>query len=477
MADAARQHNEYWTLDAVLEATAGELQGDHTRLAFAGITTDSRTISPGELFVALEGEQFDGHDFVGQAIGAGAGGLLVSRVKLADLDPGPGVPVVRVPDTLRALGDLAAFWRRRYSLPLVAITGSNGKTTTKEMVAAIVGRSLHVLKNQGNLNNLVGLPLTLLQLSSLHQAAVVEMGMNRPGEIARLTEIARPDVGLITNIQPAHLEGLGSIAGIQAAKGELFSGLPATATIVVNRDDTRVQSLASSFPGTQVGYSLTYAAEVGVERILSTDARGTRFLLRLAEEVREIHLQVLGRHHLANALAAAAVAWSLQIPAADIAAALSSFRAFDKRMQMIDLPGGIHLLNDTYNANPGSTAAALETLARIKEQGRMIAVLGDMLEMGTAGAALHREVGGVVAREGFDYLLAIGQQASHLLAGAVEAGMARDRLLEATDHRQLVLKLRELLKPGDWVLVKGSRGMRMEKVIEMLTGELEEQRT
>jgi UDP-N-acetylmuramoyl-tripeptide--D-alanyl-D-alanine ligase len=464
-----------WTLNAVLEATGGQLLVQGGEQSFSKISTDSRTLDPGDLFVALKGEQFDGHQFLEQAVSRGAAGVIVALEEqktsgLQDLQ----IPAVGVPDTLRAFGDLAESWRRHYPIPLVAITGSNGKTTTKEMVAAIFSQSWRVLKNHGTFNNLVGVPLTLLQLNSSHQAAVIELGMNQPGEIERLTEITHPEVGMITNIQPAHLEGLGSLAGIQAAKGELFAGMAETSTIVVNIDDPRVMNVASSFGGRQVRYSTTGgSADITLEQVVSMDLDGSRFLLKLQEETVEIHLPVLGRHHIMNAVAAAAVAWALNRPSSTIVAALAEFHPVDKRMEILTLPGDIHIINDSYNANPGSMAAALETLIHLKKQGKTLAVLGDMLELGEDSSALHRQVGGIVAREGVDHLLAMGEQASHLLAGAAEAGMSNDRLTQASNHQEMATQVSSLLAAGDWLLVKGSRGMRMEKVVEILLSEFE----
>jgi len=440
-----------WTLDEVLEATGGELLAEGKEQRFLGISTDSRTLRPGELFVALVGENFDGHQFIKQAASSGSAGVIVAL------------------GSTEVFGDLASFWRAKHSIPMVAITGSNGKTTTKEMVAAILSRSWKVLKNHGTFNNLVGVPLTLLQLDRTYEAAVIEMGMNQPGEIERLTEIVQPSVGMITNIQPAHLEGLGDLASIQAAKGALFEGMAATGTIVVNRDDPRVLNEASSFPGRQVGFSSEGdPAEVWLERVVGMDGEGSRFLLRLPEETLEIHLPVLGLHHIKNAVAAAAVAWALSLPAVNIGAALADFHPVDKRMQVLSLPGHIRVINDTYNANPGSMAAALETLMQVKQQGRALAVLGDMLEMGEESASLHRQVGRIAAKQGVDHLLAMGKQASHLLAGAADAGMARDQLTEAGSHEEIAGRVRSFMAAGDWVLVKGSRGMRMEKVVEAL---------
>ena len=461
---------ELWTLDAVLEATGGQLLVESVNQLFSSISTDSRTLRPGDLFLALEGDQFDGHEFIGQVLDQGGAGIIVDQKKVANIGLRDlQIPVVGVPDTLRALGDLAQFWRRRYPIPFVAITGSNGKTTTKEMVASILHRSWKILKNQGTFNNLVGLPITLLQLNNTHQAAVVELGMNQPGEIKRLTEILSPDLGLVTNIQPAHLQGLGSLEGIQAAKGELFAGMAASATIVVNRDDPRVLSLASSFPGRRVNFSAAgEPADVSLDRIVTMDVEGTRFLLKFPEEILEIYLPVLGRHHLNNAVAAAAVVWALDLPTSTLASSLANFRPVDKRMEVLTIPGEIRIINDSYNANPGSVAVALETLGQMKKEGRAFAVLGDMLELGDSSATLHHQVGFKAAEEGADYLLSMGDQSSHLLAGAAEAGMDSNRLIQASDHEEIASQVQKLVAAGDWILVKGSRGMRMEKVVEIL---------
>ena len=465
-----------WTLDAVLKATGGKLLGEAKKKTFCGISTDSRTLCPGELFVALVGENFDGHQFVAQAANSGAAGGLVALRSAEILEAEPRqITVIGVTDTLRAFGDLASFWRSHHPVPMVAITGSNGKTTTKEMVAAILSRSWKVLKNYGTFNNLVGVPLTLLQLDRTHEAAVIEMGMNQPGEIERLTEIVQPNVGMITNIQPAHLEGLKDLASIQAAKGALFRGMATTGTIVVNQDDPRVLDEASSFLGRQVRFSSKGdPAEVSLARVLSMNGEGSRFLLRLAKEILEIHLPVLGLHHIKNAVAAAAVAWALNLPVSTISAALADFHPVDKRMEVLTLPGDIRIIDDTYNANPGSMAAALETLMQVKQQGRAFAALGDMLEMGEKSASLHRQVGRIAAKEGVDHLLAMGKQASHLLAGAAEAGMTRDQLFEAGSHEEMATLIQSLMGAGDWLLVKGSRGMQMEKVVEILSSKFKE---
>ncbi|UCG10939.1 MAG: UDP-N-acetylmuramoyl-tripeptide--D-alanyl-D-alanine ligase [Deltaproteobacteria bacterium] len=459
-----------WTLNMVLEATEGRLLGHEIEQPIGGISTDSRRLNPGDLFVALKGEHFDGHRFITQAITGGATAVVIALDRADRVDLGKlQIPVVGVTDTLRAFGDLARYWRRRYRIPAVAITGSNGKTTTKEMVATIVSRTRKVLKNQGTFNNLIGLPLTLFQLDRTHQAAVLELGMNQPGEIARLAEILRPDLGLITNIQPAHLAGLGTLEGIQAAKGELFAGMPSSATIVVNRDDPRVVALASTFSGRQVGYSATgNLAEVVLDRVVGMDANGSRFLLKLGRGTQEIQLPMIGRHQLNNAVAAAAVAWSLGIPGNTIAEALLSFQPVEKRMQVLTLPGDIWVINDSYNANPGSMIAALETLNHLKQEARAVAILGDMLELGDESAALHREVGRVVAKQGTDHLMAMGERAVDLLAGAVESGMSDECITRGNTHADLALQVHRFASSGDWVLVKGSRKMQMEKVVEHL---------
>ena len=474
-----------WNLRHLLAATGGEqLQGDCALLS-GRVVTDTRKIEEGDIFVALHGDRFDGHDFVGAAVEAGAGALIVHR----DIRPVVrDIPVIRVRDTQQALGDLAAHRRRLLApaLRVAAITGSSGKTTVKEMTAAIFTAHAEaraeaadtVLRTEGNFNNLIGLPLTLLRLRARHRVAVVEMGMNRPGEIERLAVIADPDIGCITNVQPAHLEGLGTIEGVAAAKGELFATMREDAVCVVNRDDPQVRRLAAGRGGRQVGFAVTPAGrrfrpEVRVTRILARGEEGMRFTLHVGEQRFRLTVAAPGEHNVSNCAAAAAIAHAAGIDARTIVRGLERFRAIDRRMQQMRLAGGLQVVNDAYNANPSSMAAALRTVAGFGRRCRRVAVLGDMLELGDETVVAHRRIGRLVAELGYDLLAVTGARAEDVAVAARAAGMARETVRVFSDTEGIADWLYMLLVSGelvggDWLLVKGSRGMRMERVIEGL---------
>lgn len=460
--------NPVWTLSQVLLATGGRLWGDRTQAAFRLISTDSRTIEAGDLFVALRGENFDAQQFVAEAVAKGAAGLVLEQ---PPVEPVP-VPVVLVPDTLAALGDLAHYRRcRMRELQVLAITGSSGKTTVKEMTATILQRRQQVLKTRGNLNNLVGLPLSLLPVEHSHRFAVLEMGMNRPGEIARMAEIALPDIACITNVQEAHLAGLADVQGVARAKGELFAGLPAWGKLVVNLDDKRVRRLAARTGQQRITYGRTRNARVRATYIRSLGEAGMSFTLTIDDWRQRVRLAALGEHNVSNALAAAALATAAGVSPAEIAAGLAAYRPFAKRMQLLPFIAGLKLIDDTYNANPSSMLAALATVHNLRRQRRVVAVLGDMLELGEQSVAAHRFIGGEVARLDFDYLLAVGEFAHQVVAAARHRGMAAARTAACADKEEIVARLRRMVDAGelaadDIVLFKGSRGMRMETIID-----------
>jgi UDP-N-acetylmuramoyl-tripeptide--D-alanyl-D-alanine ligase len=457
-----------FALDEVLAATGGDLVrlGDRTR--FVGVTTDTRRLRAGELFVAIRGDAHDGHDFLVEAARAGAGAVLVEREHAErTLD----CAVIAVRDTLSALGDLAVFHRRRQRLRVVAVTGSNGKTTTKEMLAAILERALgadRVLRTLGTQNNLVGLPLTLLRLGGGEDAAILELGMNGPGEIWRLAQIAQPDVGVITCVAPAHLEGLGSIHGVAQAKAELYRRLRPSATAVVNADDPLVAASAAVFPGRKVPFGTT-AGEVAVaaREIVDHGLDGTEFRLVVERQDAAVRLAVPGRHNVTNALAAAAAAHALGVDVGTVAAGLEAFQPPGMRMEVTQLPTGVTVLNDAYNANPASMAAALRTLAASRGR-RRIAVLGEMRELGAESTRAHRELGARAAEVRVDALFLLGEHAADVRAGAEAAGLPAERILVAADHAELGSHLRGMCRAGDLVLLKGSRGAAMEEVLRHL---------
>jgi UDP-N-acetylmuramoyl-tripeptide--D-alanyl-D-alanine ligase len=504
----SREPTSSWTLNQILLATNGRIlpfpierfrRPAHPddlaalpRLSFTNISTDTRTLARGDLFVTLRGDNFDGVDFIPQALQKGASGLLISKdrrddvcamLKQPDLAGFEQPLVILVSNPLTALGDLAANHRSLLpNLRVIAITGSTGKTTVKEMTAAIISKRFSTLKTKGNFNNLIGLPLTLLEAQDQHRMAVLEMGMNHPGEIARLTEIADPDVGLILNIHHAHLEGLNSIEGVAQAKGELFDGMKSWSTLVVNYDDPLVRALAKQYRRKKIGFAASAAGRrhrpvVGATHIKGKGSEGIDFRLRIGEETQCVNLRTIGSHNVNNALAAAALAHAVGIGIETIAEGLASFTAFEKRSQLLETPLlGLRIYNDAYNANPASMQAAITTLASLGRGHRTIAVLGDMLELGDYSLAAHRNIGRMVEAAGIDYLAVFGEFGPEMVAAAREAGMA-DKQAQAFDSKnELSRWLQELvasgaLNPGDLLLLKGSRGMRMETILEDLQKE------
>ncbi len=376
--------------------------------------------------------------------------------------------MVAVRDTLASLGDLARAWRARFRVPVVAITGSCGKTTTKEMIAATLEPAFRVLKNRLNLNNLIGMPLTLLGLEGTHEAAVVEMGMNAFGEIDRLTRIAAPTVGVLTNVHPAHTEGVGDIAGVARAKGELIIALDHGAVLIYNADDPWVARLAQDFRGPKLSFGLNAAARLRAKDRQTLGREGQAARLSFEGQEWPLTLAVPGLHMLYNALAATAVGLTLGLAPGETAAALERFRPIHRRSQVVTLKSGVHLLNDCYNANPGSMAMALATLMELRDSGRTAAALGDMLELGAGAAADHRELGRRAARLGLNLLVIYGSFCQEVADGAAEAGLAPDHIFPVASRADGARILQERLAPGDWLLVKGSRSMHMEGLIDHL---------
>ena len=451
-----------FTLQEIAGATGGSMLGEAAAVA-CGVSTDSRQVEAGELFVALRGEHFDGHAFIETAAGNGVRLFLVDgRWQQQGVLPA-GCSAVVVPDTLKALGDLAAWHRQRFKIKVIAITGSNGKTTTKEMLAGILAQTGPGLKTEGNLNNLIGLPLTILRLTGRERWAVLELGMSAFGEIDRLAEIAAPEVGIITNAFPAHLETLGDVEGVARAKGELFLRLKPGSVAIYNVDDPLVSKCQCSTMVTRLTFGLR-GAEVSSASIKSLGKKGESFTLRLPEEEQPVLLRAFGRHNVYNALAAAAAAYALGVSGELIRMGLEEFTPYDKRFQLEQI-SGITLIDDSYNANPASMAAALAALSEVREDGRSAAVLGDMLELGPGSDAAHRELGRLAAAC-VQRLYLLGELAGEVAAGARQAGLAEASLLVAQDHEQLARELLGWLQPGDCVLFKGSRGMRMERVAQ-----------
>ncbi len=437
----------------------------------AGVSTDTRTLAPASLFVALRGDRHDAHDFLAEAGRAGAAAAVVAESRAAALS-GTGLPLVAVPDTLAALGALARFHRQRFDLPVVGVTGSNGKTTTREMLAAILGTRGPTLKPEGNLNNEVGVPLTLLRLAPEHRAAVVEMGMNHAGEIARIAAVAGPRVGLVTNASAAHLEGLGTVDAVAAAKAELYGALPPDGVAVANADDPRMLRHARE-SGRRL---LTFAAgrrgraDVVVLEILSHGPEGLAFLLGVGNRALEVRLPLVGEHNAANAAAAAAAAVALGCSDREIVRGLAEVRPLGRRLRVERLRSGLGLLDDCYNANPASMSAGLRTLVALAaaDGARPAAVLGDMLELGPAEGEAHRALGAEAAGAGIRPLAFFGPRSRAGREAAVAAGVPEEDAFHTEDVEALVAWARERLGPGRVALVKASRGMKLERLVEAL---------
>lgn len=433
----------------------GEAQG-----MIESICTDTREGARGSLFFALRGEHADGHHYVGQAFEKGAMGAVVER-RVAQA----GGPLLLVSDTLRALGDLARFYRDRFALPVIGVTGSVGKTSTKEMIACALRARLSVLANVANYNNEIGLPRTLFGLEAWHQAAVLEMAMRGRGEIARLAEIARPSIGVLTNIGLSHVERLGSREGIALAKGELLEALPPDGVAVLNVEDDYYPFLRERCRCRVVTFGVGRPADFRATDLTLASNGTTRFYVN----GQEIVLPALGVHHAGNAAAACAVAAILAIPLSEVAGALASFQPPPLRMEIMRTPDGLTLLNDAYNAAPDSMRAALQTLraqASLAHQ-RAVAILGDMKELGDYSAEAHRGVGAMAAQQEVDLLITVGQAAEEI-ARAAQTATGEMRTVSFPDADAAAQTVRELLQSGDVVLIKGSRAMAMEKVVAAL---------
>ena len=461
-----------WTIDDILVATAGEWICGNRNVRFSGIAIDSRRISLSEIFIAICGEIHDGHRFCADVVQGGVKGILINNHSIGPLPieewRQKGVVCIGVKDTTRALGDLAAYHRRRFSVSVVAITGSNGKTTTRSMTSDILCRRFKTLSTVGNFNNHFGLPLTLLNLEKDHEWAVLELGMNHSGEIDRLSEICQPNIGVITTIGTAHLENFASPDGILQAKAEIFTHLHPDGLALLNMDDPKLLELSRRLSVPVIFFGLNPGARVRARQV-ETRSSGTSFFLDLPEETVEVRLPAAGAFMATNALAAATVGFLLGLSGDEIKVGLENFKPVKGRMNVIETARRIHLVDDTYNANPLSMAAAIETLRKIKDGHRGILVVGDMLELGEESFELHRKVGETAATAGIAALYATGRFAGAVAQGAAGKGMDSGRIFVG-DRQAICEHLKDSLRKGDWVLVKGSRAMGMETIVHDITG-------
>ncbi len=434
-----------------------------------GAAVDSRLVAPGEVFVALPGERTDGHAFIADAIARGAAAVVVTR-PIPDPAALGDVTAVRVADGLAALWAIATGWRRRFDPLVVGVTGSIAKTSTKEAVATVLGERLRTLRSEGNQNNEIGLPLTLMRLGPEHEAAVLEMGMYVGGEIADLARMARPRIGVVTAVQPVHLSRIGSIEAIEAAKGELLEALPPDGTAILNADDPVVRRMDTRTAARSVSYGFAADADVRADAVSSAGLEGMRFVLHADGSSRPVAIPTLGRLSVHNALAAAAVGLAARLTLDDIVAGLALGWSAQHRVELVRL-GGVTLVDDTYNASPRSVIAALDLLAGLP--GRRAAVLGEMLELGEAADEGHRAVGEAAART-VDWLVVVGAGAAGIADGALAAGLDPARVVRVRDTDGALEAVTPRLRDGDVVLLKASRGIALDRVVAGLARELGE---
>ncbi len=447
------------TVSDVVAGTSGRAAEGDTGRPIAGVSIDTRTLKPGQMFVAIAGPNFDGHDFVAQAVERGAAAVMVHR----DIPAPPGVPVVRVADTTQALKDLGRHVRLQAAIPVAAVTGSAGKTTTKEMLAALLATKGEVLKTEGNLNNQYGLPLTLLRLTPEHRFAVLELGMSAAGELRELSAIARPDVAIITMVAPVHLEFFESVDAIADAKAEILEGLGPDGAAVLNWEDPRLRRVGEQRKGKVIWFGRDRACDVSAENWRGT-VHGMRFDMRMGGQTLDVALELPGPHFLLNFLAAAAAAHRLGIAPEEIAEAATHIKAAKSRGEVTRLAKGVTLLDDSYNSNPFAVDAAVVALG-MAAKGRRVVFLGDMLELGPSGPDLHRETGAKLRGQA-DVVVGVGKLGRLISEGAREAGIAE--VHEFDDSAAAGAAATGIVKEGDAVLVKGSRGAKMERVVESL---------
>jgi len=436
-----------------------------------GLSTDSRRVVPGHIFLALKGEIYDGHNFLTSAINAGAVGIIVeSDTTLSKELLHKNLIIINVSSTLKALGDLALWWRKQWGGKVIAITGSNGKSTTKEMAASILSLKTNTMKSPGNFNNLIGLPLTILLLQEHHRLAVLEMGMNRAGEIARLTQIADPDIGLITNVAKAHLEGLGDLNGVIRAKGELLRVMSEESTAILNGDDESYARLASTFQGQILTFGLGKTNYIRAENIKKIGDRAQVFNIYIKGERIPVKINLPGIHNVFNALGAAAMAFCLSTSSELIAQGLGNFSPLKGRLYFIDLNGGIRIIDDTYNANPSSLRAALKSIKDVKgkKQGLVIG-LGEMMELGKGSPRYHFDAGQLVADMGARYLVVMGEHGRNVIEGACKGGMDIKQTHIATTHAEMSDSIKVNIRKGDIVFIKGSRKVSLDEVVENIS--------
>ncbi|HJG07971.1 UDP-N-acetylmuramoyl-tripeptide--D-alanyl-D-alanine ligase [Megamonas hypermegale] len=456
-----------FTLTQVMQATNAVLKKITSASIFGGVTTDTRKVEEGMLFVALKGEKFDGHDFIAEAAKKGAIGAIVNKdydvSRLEDVE----IDILAVNDTLKAYQDLAKLWRSKFSIPVIGITGSNGKTTTKDLTAAVLSGKWNVLKTQANFNNEIGLPMTLLQLNKSYDVAVVEMGMRGLGQIKLLTDIAKPTIGVITNVGETHMELLGSIENIAKAKSEMAQAIEIDGKVVLNADDEHVAKMHEVTKARPIYFGINHAADVKAFNVKTVGEGKTEFDAFIGENMAHFTLNMLGIHNVYNCLAALAVGYACGLTIEEMQKGLASFKPTAMRFEYKKV-GDFNVINDAYNASPMSTKAALSNLAKVTD-GRKILVMGDMFELGSVEVKAHEDIAVQAKEAGVSIIVTRGTLTQNTARKAREIGIPE--VYECANHEEAVATLKKVLQKDDTVLFKGSHGMHMEKIIELLENE------
>ncbi len=443
------------------KAVNGRLIWGNAEQVFVGVTTDSRKVEKDNLFIPLVGERFDGHDYIEQCYNTGAVVCLTEK----PIPQRDNAVAILVDDTSKALKVLAAWHRKKHNIPVIGITGSVGKTSTKDMIACVLSKQYEVLKTQGNFNNEIGLPLTLLNLNGKHETAVIEMGMSGFGEISRLTAIAEPQIAVITNIGVSHIEKLGSQQGILKAKLEILEGLKPNGLVVLNGDDPLLRGLNGSLNYKTVYYGMDCGLDYIATDYESLGESGTRFNVKVGEQTYKVSIPVPGIHNVYNALAAIAVGIEMKIPMNNIIEGIESYSPGNMRQNIISF-NGIKIINDAYNASPQSMQAAINVLEELCSKTRGIAVLGDMLEMGDMSARLHYSVGSFIKDKKIDYLVTIGEASKNIMQAVAEYCNEKIVLNHFENNNDALKYILSIIRHGDYILIKGSRGMKMEQIAD-----------
>lgn len=446
---------EELTVEEIIGATDGKLLSGYADTKISNISIDTRTIQPNDLFVAIKGKNLDGHKFVAEAITKGAIGVIIAKGKIKAKNS----ISIQVNDTTKALANIAGYYRKRFNPLVIAVTGSNGKTTTKEMIASIISRRMQITKAKGSYNNDIGVPLTILEMNSQTQALILEIEMNILGETRRLAQIAKPKIGVITNIGDTHLEFLGNKENVLKEKTELIESLGPEGISILNADDECLRHI-SALPQA-VTFGISNQADVFASKITDRADQGSHFLLNGKYRVR---LPVPGKHNIYNALAAIATSLAAGLDYADIIPGIEQFKPASMRLEILRIKD-LLIVNDAYNANPQSMTAALETFTKIATDGRRIAIFGDMLELGKLSQTFHYNLGKEAA-ESMDIIIAIGKFSKSVVDGAISSGMNQNNLFKCNNNQAALTKLIDIIKPKDKILIKGSRAIRLEEIVK-----------